>query len=224
MRFQSLFWRSRLREWREMELFDAALVLNQLATDLIEQTEADIGALSKHALCLQQATFLSRSVAPFLRAAAEPVMLRLVEQANQRLKELAVHQAIWAERPVDASQDEGFDGWQDVTFAAAPMVGGVAAAVALPAMAVTTTSSWFGLITATTISWPVVVGGSVVAAGLIVTGVWNSAQLVDRLRARLSRKARKLIRTTLIEGGKSPAMLEQFAELLSQSTRHAKRI
>lgn len=223
MRISKLFLGNRLQEWRETEFRDAALVLHQLATDLIEQAEAEIDTLSKRQLVTGQATYLSRQVSPQIRSAAEPVMLRLVEKANRSLQELVAHNAVWGERPTDGASDPAFDGWQDVALAAAPFAGGVAVAAALPAVAVTTTTFMFGLITTTAISWPVVVGGGVLAGGLIATGAWNTSQLADRFRQRLRRKAREHIWSSLIAGSKSPSLLEQFNVLLGDTVKQARR-
>lgn len=224
MRLARLFLSNRLREWRDEQFSNAALVLHQLAADLAEQADSQIDGLSRSELAFHQMKFLSRTLGPMVRSAAQPVMLRLVESANRNLEEIAARNAVWGEAQTDDSgSDAVFDGWRDVVLAAAPITGGIATAAALPVMAVTTTVSWFGLITTTAISWPVVVGGSALAGGLLAAGVWNTSQLADRLRRRLRSKAREQIRATLIAGKKSPAVLEQFAALLNDTIKLAKQ-
>lgn len=222
MRFSDLFIRNRLREWREGEFYDAALVLRQLSVDLIERAEFAIDELPTRALFLQQGTFLSSVVQPMVREAAEPVLLHLTETANRKLSELASFSAVWGESPTDSAAESGADGWQDFALAAVPIAGSVATAAAIPAAGITTTTAMFGLMTTTTISWPVVVTGGVVATGLLATGVWNTAQLADRLRQRLKKKAREQIWMMLIAGKKSKSLLEQYAAILEETASRAR--
>ena len=223
MSIANFFLKRRLQSWRDDEFYAAALVLRQLAADLVDEASRQVAALPKLELLTQSGSFLSAKLAPLVREASEPVMLRLTEQANKHLSELLCFSAIWASAPTDDPSSNRLDGWQEVALASAPLAGGVAAAASLPTIAVTTTASMFGLVTTTAISWPVVIGGGVVAGSLVATGIWNSAQLIDRLRLRLQRKATEQIIATLLTGRKSKALLEQYADILDQTVAQARR-
>jgi hypothetical protein len=101
----------------------------------------------------------------------------------------------------------------------------MASAAAVPFAAVTTTTALFGLVSFTAISWPVVVGGSAVAAVGVATGVLNTAKLKDRTTARLRHRVSRFILSSLIEGTEgSPAVLQQLAAEFAHTARRAKAI
>lgn len=222
MRLTSLFVTNRLHEWREDQYADAGLVLHQFATDLIEHVDAEIDGMSNRAVVINQATFIARAVLPLIKERSRPLMDRLSEKANRDLEALAHEAAIWAESPTDEPRESFLEGMPDVALAAGPLAGGVATAIAIPAAAVTTTTGIFGLFATTTVSWPVVASGGLVAGGLIATGIWNASRLTDKMRARLRRKSCEFILATVLSGRKHPSLLEQFARHLDAVVERAR--
>lgn len=214
MRLTSLFVTNRLHEWREDQYAGAGLVLHQFATDMIEHVDAEIDGLSNRALGMKQTTYIARTLLPMIKEKSRPLMDRLSEKANRDLDALAHEAAIWAESPTDEPEERLLEGVPDIALAAGPLAGGMATAMAIPAAAVTTTSGFFGLFATTTVSWPVVATGGVVAGGLIATGIWNVSKLTDKMRSRLRRKSREFILATVLSGKKHPSLLEQFARHL----------
>ncbi|WP_265571052.1 hypothetical protein [Sphingomicrobium nitratireducens] len=222
MRLTSLFVTNRLHEWREDQYVGAGLVLHQFATDLIEYVDADIDALSNRVLATKQATYIARTVLPMIKERSRPLMDKLSAKANRDLEALAHEAAIWAESPTDEPRESYLEGMPDVALAAGPIAGGVATAMAIPAAAVTTTTGIFGFFATTTISWPIVASGGLVAGGLIATGLWNASRITDKMRARLRKKSREFILATVLIGKKHPSLLEQFARHLDAVVERAR--
>lgn len=89
----------------------------------------------------------------------------------------------------------------------------------------TTAVSWFGLVTVSTVSWPVVAIGGALAGTGIATGAINTARLRDKAEARLRVKARAHIAAALIRGTrKHPALLEQVTQTLAIAASQAKEL
>lgn len=224
MNFLNLFRKHEIDAWRDDYTLAAASVLNEVATDLIASFEDDIKAASWKDGLLGQKAFIARNVDLRIHEMARPLVDRIITRANEALARIVAHQAIWQYRPTDApAGEEAFEGWQDVAVAAAPLAGGVATAVALPAMAVTTSAAFFGLVTTTVVSWPVVVGGGAVAAVGIVTGMINAGKIWDKTEVRLRRKVHDHVVATLLVGDRQPSVLEQLTDAFAATANEAKR-
>ncbi|MCR8526218.1 hypothetical protein WB334_25165, partial [Escherichia coli] len=82
--------------------------------------------------------------------------------------------------------------------------------------AVTTATAWLGLVTVTTVSWPVVAVGGALAGTGIMTGAINTARLRERFAERLKVKVRAHLLASLIAGtAKRPAVLQQLTRALA---------
>lgn len=224
MNFLNLFGKHEIDAWCDDYTLMAASSLNEIAADLIASLENDLKAASWKDGLIGQSAFIARNVNPRIHEIARPLVDHIIARANEALARIVAHQAIWQYRPTDAIEGEGaFEGWQDVAVAAAPLAGGIATVVALPAMAVTTSAAFFGLVTTTVVSWPVVVGGGAVAAVGIGTGLMNVGKIWDKTEARLRRKVRDHVVTTLLVGDRQPSALEQLTEALASTAKEAKR-
>lgn len=222
--FAWLFGHHEIDKWRDDITIMAAASLNQIASDLILAAEKDIKSVSWKDGLVGQARFVATRVAPRIRPVAEPVVEHIMEEANRRLGRIAEHYAVWSLQPNAAvAEPKDIEGWRDVAVAAAPLAGGVALAAALPAAAVTTTTAWLGLVTATTISWPVVIGGGALAGVAIATGVMNTAKIWEKSEARLRRKVRDHVVAVLLQGTPSnPSILDQITSTLREAAVQAK--
>ncbi len=224
MNFLNLFGKHEIDAWRDDYTLAAASSLNEVAAGLIASFEEDLKAASWKDGLVGQNAFIARNVDPRIHEMARPLVDHIVARANEALARIVAHQAIWQYRPTDALEGESaFEGWQDVAVAAAPLAGGVATAVALPAMAVTTSAAFFGLVTTTVVSWPVVVGGGAVAAVGIGTGLINAGKIWDKTEARLRRKVHNHVVATLLVGDRQPSVLEQLTDALAATAKEAKR-
>lgn len=223
---QRLFDKRAIDDWREEQVLHAAATLNQLAADIVSGFENDIADATLRESFFGQQRFIAQKVAPHVRTAAEKVIEQLVAAANADLGKLAQHSAIWHDRPNGTLNEQAaFDGWQDIATAGAPLAAGAAVASTIPVVGVTTTTAFFGLVTTTAISWPVVViGGSFVGVALL-TGLYKGSQLRDKSDARLRRKIHAHVVATLIKGSTtSPAILEQLTQLYQEAATRAKAL
>lgn len=222
--FNRLFLGRKIDDWASRNALIAATALNQVAADLIVNAEAEISSASlKDGLFLPK-QFLQHRIAPMVRSISEPIATELLTNANIELLEIVEEQADWARQPGYIENPEGiFEGTSDIAVAVAPMAVGVTAAAALPFTAVTTTTAWFGLVSATAISWPVVIGGGALAGLSIATGVFNTAKLRDKTFDRLRQKTRQFVISSLIEGSEaSPAILQQLVAAFDEAAHRAK--
>ncbi len=210
--------------WASDHTLIAARTLNQVAADLIVEVEAEVAKASLKEGLIAQTAFIQKRIAPRLREVAEPVAQMILAEANAALLELVEGQAIWVRGPEHAGQaGAALDGVRDVAVAAVPLAAGAATVAALPFAAVTTTTAWFGLVTTTAISWPVVVGGGAFAGLLLATGVINTAKIRDRTQGRLRESVRGYIVTSLIEGGgQGMSILHQLALEFERAAKRAK--
>jgi hypothetical protein len=92
-------------------------------------------------------------------------------------------------------------------------------------MGVTTTTAFFGLVTTTAISWPVVVVGSAVAGVGFATGLLNTSRIWSKAEQRLRRRVREHVVAVLLQGPpKQPAVLEQLSSLFERTAIEAKKL
>ncbi len=210
--FNRVFLGHKIDEWASEWTLIASRTLNQVAADLIVLAEDEIGKVGLKDGLFNPAAFVHARVAPMVRAAAEPIANSIVDEANAALLELVDVQADWMRGPAHAEgADRAFEGAKDVAAAAVPLAAGVASVAALPFAAVTTTTAWFGLVTTTAISWPIVVGGGALAGLGLATGALNTAKLRDRTQIRLRERVRQFVVSSLIAGcERSPAILQQL--------------
>lgn len=221
-----IFAGQRIDDWAAEYTLIAARTLNQVAADLILSAEDEIEKVGLKDGLFNQAAFIQGRIAPMVRAVAEPVAVNILAEANAALLELVDEQAVWARGPEHTEEpDSAFEGAQDVAVVAVPLAAGVAAAAALPFAAVTSTSLFFGLVTTTAISWPIVLGGGAVVGVGLATGVFNTAKMRDRTRARLRKRVRAFIIASLINGNeRSPAIREQLAAEFDRAAKRAKSL
>ncbi|MBB5684448.1 hypothetical protein [Sphingobium boeckii] len=217
--------RSEIDEWRDHWSSAAALVINDLAVSLQEKFDGDISNSGFTDALVRQRGFIVTKVEPHLRMVTIPVIEKIVDEANVALRQIANHHAVWQERPLLVQLPDGsVDGLRDVAMTAAPFAAGAATAVALPAMAVTTSAAWFGLVTVTAISWPVVIGGSTLAAVAFAIGSYRGKGMKDRAHERLRKSVHQHVVATLIKGDdKQQAILQQVITLLQETAREARR-
>jgi len=193
---------------------------------LIASAEQDVSNASLKDGLLAQSAFLQNSIAPKVREVAEPVAIEILNEANAALAAIVEEQAVWVRGPDYAEQPEAaFDGAKDIAAAAVPLAAGVATAASLPFAAVTTTTAWLGLVTTTTISWPVVLGGGALAGLGIATGLVNTAKIRDRTKARLRDRVRSFVVASLIGGDEnSPSILQQLTAEFDHAAKRAKAL
>ncbi|WP_066653654.1 hypothetical protein [Sphingomonas sp. CCH10-B3] len=224
--FNRIFLGHRIDDWASEYSLVAARTLNQVAADLIASAEQDVSNASLKDGLLAQSAFLQNSIAPKVREVAEPVAIEILNEANAALAAIVEEQAVWVRGPDYAEQPEAaFDGAKDIAAAAVPLAAGVATAASLPFAAVTTTTAWLGLVTTTTISWPVVLGGGALAGLGIATGLVNTAKIRDRTKARLRDRVRSFVVASLIGGDEnSPSILQQLTAEFDHAAKRAKAL
>ncbi len=220
--FQRLFIDQRFDAWVSDNSLVAARILNQAAADLILLAEEDLKAARWKDGLVDTNAFLNDKLAPRVREVAEPLALMIIEEANYSLKAIVDTQAIWTRNAeMVASDGNAFEAAGDIAAAVIPFGAGAAAAAALPFAAVTTTTAFFGLVSTTAISWPLVLGGGALAGLGIVTGALEGSKLWSKVEARLRRKSRSFIVSALLKGSDAhPSILEQ---LIAEFERTAER-
>jgi hypothetical protein len=224
--FTRIFGRHEIDIWRDEQTLSAAVVLNQLAADLACDFEKELeGATWKDGL-IAPSRFIATRVAPTVRQVSEPIIEKIIDRANRDLQRIVQHQAVWNETAGNATEvDETAAALHDVAFAAAPLAGGLAAAAAVPVMGITTTTAFFGLVTTTAISWPVVVVGGAVAGAGIATGVLNTSRIWAKAESRLRNRIHSHVVATLVQGRPNkPSILEQLSALFARTAVQAKKL
>ena len=216
----------RIDDWASEYSLVAARTLNQVAADLLASAEQDISSASLKDGLLSQSAFLQNRIAPKVREVAEAVAIEILNEANVALAAIVEEQAVWVRGPDYAEQPErSLEGASDIAAAAVPLAACVATAASLPFAAVKTTTAWLGLVTTTTISWPVVVGGGALAGFGIATGLLNTAKIRNRTQARLRDRVRSFVIGSLIgRHGKSPSILQQLTAEFDRAAKRAKAI
>lgn len=219
-----IFLGHKINTWVSNQTLIAARTLNQVAADLIANAEDEIAAITLKDGVFGQADFIQTKIAPMIQDVADPIASEIINSANLTLWELVEEEAVWVRSPAySESPSEMFEGVRDVANAAVPIAAGMATAGSLPFIAVTTTTAWFGLVATTAISWPVVVGGSAIAALGIATGAVNIGRMPERVRGRLREAVRKFIIAALIEGKDDrPSILEQLRAEFERTAERAK--
>lgn len=207
-----------LSEWADEHTLMAARRLNRVAGELIDTFEAEAAQASLMQSFVTPDTFIRERIVPLLQARAAPVVAEIVGDANAALVALVGREANWAATDAnDQDIPQVAGAGQDIAVAALPMAAGLATAAAVPLLAVSTTTAWFGLVTATVISWPVVLGGGVLAGAGVLTGAINSARLKEKAGKRLHDQIRQFILSFLITGThEQPAILERLAGEFAQ--------
>lgn len=222
--FQKFFIDQRFDEWASDQTLLAARILNQAAADLILQAEEDIANASWKDGLFDQNAFILDRIAPRIREVAEPLAVMIIEEANVSLAALSDMKAIWS-RNVEPAPTKGnsFHGFGDIAAAIVPLGAGTATAVAIPTAAVTTTTAFFGLVTTTAISWPVVIGGGAVASLGIATGLIESGKVWSKVAARLRRTTRDFIVAALLKGtADHPSILDQLTAEFQSAASEAR--
>ncbi len=210
--FERLFFDHRFDEWASAHSLLAARVLNQAAADLILQAEDDLRDAKWKDGLIDSSGFLNRKIAARVREVAEPLARIIVEEANSALRTIADEKAMWS-RSVEAApmKNRSFESAGDIAAAVLPLGAGTAVAVALPYAAITTGSAYFGLVTTSVISWPVLIGGSALAGLGLATGVLEGSKLWAKVERRLRDKTRGFIIAALLKGSPDhPSILEQL--------------
>lgn len=221
----NLFGNHEVDAWRDDYTLAAAATLNQVAGDLIADFESDLKNATWKDGLLGQSSFIAERVTPTVHAVARPVVDAFVNKANEALLSIVECQSTWQYEPMSGGEDHHAGGGMvNVALAAGPLAGGVATLAAVPLMAVTTSTAFFGLVTTTAISWPVVVGGGALATVGIATGLLNTGKLWDKTEARLRKKIREHVVSILLKGSeKQPAVLEQLSAVLEATAERAKK-
>ena len=222
--FLSLSGSHEVDNWRDDYTLAAAATLNDLAVELLGSCEDELKAATWTDGLIGQAGFIATRITPKIHETARPVVDHIIERANSSLARLVDQQATWSYAPAcGTTENHASGGWQDVAVAAGPLAGGVAVAAALPAMAVTTSTAFFGLVTTTAISWPIVLGGGALAGVAIATGLVNTGQIWDKTEARLRSKVREHVVAVLLKGSsRHPSILEQLTKAFAAAAEKAR--
>lgn len=210
--FQRIFTDHRFDDWVSEQTIMAARILNQAAADIILQSDDELVTAGWKDALINPNSFIMERITPRVRDVAEPIALMIVEEANRSLQTIVDVQAVWTRNIENAPLgDNTFEGVGDFAAAVVPLGAGAAAAAALPFAAMTTTTAFFGLVSTTVISWPVVLGGGALAGLGIATGVLEGSKIWSKVEARLRRRIRDFVVATLIKGDAGhPAILEQL--------------
>lgn len=189
-----LFGWNEVDRWRDEHLLVAAAALNYLAVDLLERSEVKIAEASWQDLTVTPGRFVRRQVAPHVRAAAEPVVRKVVDQANTALAKLVDHRIAWQMQAEAAEESEEPDPGI-FAVATAPLVSSTAWAGALPRLALRAITT-----------------GAIGTKGIKTTA---QSQMRDRVRDHIG--------TVLLTGTeKRPSVLDQLRVAYTDAAERAK--
>jgi hypothetical protein len=224
--FERLFYDQRFDEWASKHSLLAARVLNQAAADLILQAEHDLKSARWKDGLIDPNAFLIAKISTRIQTVADPLAKMLIEEANRELQELVGDKAIWSRSVSNApTAANSFESVGDLATIALPLGAGAAAALALPSAAVTTSTAYFGLVTTTIVSWPVLLGGAAVAGLGITTGLIEGKRLWSKVEGRLRVKTRNFVIAALVKGSTEyPAVLEQLTAEFWRTAERARSL
>ncbi len=209
--------------WRDRWQETALHVLTDSAASIGDALESELSGVDWRSALFRADSHMRNRVDPYIREVGEPVAHRIVEEANRELTQIVQHRAVWHASPTPSDPGGAGAGW-DVVKAGAPLAAGSTLAVALPGMAVTTTSAWFGLVTVTAVSWPVVIGGATLAGTLALFGFHRLKQMPEGARHRLAQRIRARVSAVMLEGPVgNPSVLQRIAGALAEAAERAKR-
>jgi hypothetical protein len=181
--------RRRILEWRDECLFDAKISLTRVTLDLAPLIRETLEKASLVEIIGKPKSFCTERVDPLVEARLRPELARLEQMASEKL--LAIRSAAaHFEQASFASRTEG-NPWSnalDIGSVGAPVALGAGALLAAPAMAVGTTAAFFGFVTTSAISVPVLLGVLGVASVATATGLTRGLRLKDRAINRLHEK------------------------------------
>lgn len=130
---KGLFARHELDRWRDEWTLIASATLNEVAANLAPMLDADIKAASMREVLTAPGALISTRLAPKVRAVTGPIVDELMNKANDALRGIVEHQAVWSKQMEgDVSPSGPFEGMGDLALAAAPLAGGAAVAAAIP--------------------------------------------------------------------------------------------
>lgn len=222
-----LFRNHPIDDWASEQILIAGKVLNQLAAELIMVAEPIIVSQGLKNSLIRPNALIDKEIAPLVRNAVEPVVAALFDSANAALRLLADCEAVFTTAPGHHQDTPShFEGTAEVAWAVVPIASGAAVAAGLPFAAVTTTTAWFGLGAATTvISWPILVGGSALAALGVAYGGVRGLQLPDRVYAHSRRRVRDFIVTAVMHGtAEAPSIFQQVEAEILRAAKEAKSL
>lgn len=216
--------RREIDAWRDRWADTAYATLADATAGIIDSLEGDLATVSWRRTMLAPNAYMTTVTDPHVRSVVDPLIEKLVRNANSELLAIVEHQAVWHASPRADEPDVAGDGLAHVASAVAPLAAAGGLAIALPGMAVTTTTAWLGMVTVTTISWPVAIGIGTVAGTLFLLGGYKLAGVPDKLRARLAKRMRARVEHTLLRGtAEHPSILHQLVTILETTADQAKR-
>ena len=169
----------------EILAIETPLFMRELR-ELIEET-------SHKDFFLYQRRWLADTINPRIQEWAEKQAINILQPASKEA--LAIAQARGGVKPVDHSlaADKSFLQLGDLATAIGPMAAGVISIPATVSASVVSAGGLMGLLGATAIAWPVVIGGSVLFGLSMVFGGYRLANFRKRAEKRRYRKLSKLV-------------------------------
>ena len=191
--------RRRILEWRDECLFDAKISLTRVALDLAPLIRETLENASMVEIIGKPTSFCATRVDPIVAARLKPELTRLEKMASEKLLDIS-NAATYFEQADFASKADGslWSNAIDIGSVGAPVALGAGALLAAPAMAVGTTAAFFGLVTTSAISVPVLLGVFGVASIATATGLTRGFRLKERAVNRLNDKVLTSIAASII--------------------------
>ena len=171
--------RQQLMAWQDhwvLELPVRWLGLYEATQPKLKQLLENMGMLDQ----VRQDSFREKTIQPFIQAECERFRTALAQEIQVALNQLQLSAAFSSGNTLSYGVDSpnGLDAGQ-LARAGLPMVAASAAVPIALKAGVVSAGGLLGLFGATTIAWPVVVGGVVVASGLSAAGIINTKQALQ---------------------------------------------
>lgn len=224
--FKHYFLKREIEDWRETTIMDSARVLGQVTAQLLIMFDQDIAKLDLKNSLIKSDQFITDIVDPEVRKVIEPVVALIIKNANDNLNQLVASHLVWTQQDEGNSEPINQIGAMfDVAIGVGPIVGGGILALAIPSMAVTTTTGWFGLAVTTAVSWPVILAGGTAVGAAVAVGAFNVSRINVKAQQRVRNKIKQKLYKQIMHGTpEEPSILDQLTILFNEAAEKAKSI
>ncbi len=190
--------RREILDWRDRHLLEIDQYLNREVLHLISDVNAKMDDMQLPDLLRGGKKFMQSNVAPIFASFVERHSKKLIEGAQIDLREIQDHILSVQRASGELASEDSYQAmYADIALAGALAAGSVAAGAGTTAAAITSAGGILGLLGLTTISFPVVAIGVIVAAAAIGIAGSKVAKLrqkqVERRKVAVAAQMRHLI-------------------------------
>lgn len=171
---------------------------------------------------IRKESFFKEKIQPLINEYVEVTSHEIARNMQFHLNSLALGAIVPAFKTAagqEMPQYGGFDALGTVS-ASASMIAGTAAVPIAVSSSIASTAGVFGLFATTTVAWPVVAGGAVVASVLWATGILTTKKMFETSNKEFTESVNKMLFDLLVYNAEQNAIAQQMSHqvvLLAQS-------